>query len=82
MMFVNYAEHESDSVRIWDPSMNRVVMTRDEIWLQCMQFQSENVVGVLELKDAIEDNGKVVSPIEDMMPDMNVRAVKPGGRVI
>lgn len=38
MLFMVHAEHESDSIRMGDPSTNRVIMTHDLIWLKCMQF--------------------------------------------
>jgi len=39
MMFVGYpANRESDSVRMWDPSTNGVVTTRDVIWMKRMYY--------------------------------------------
>jgi hypothetical protein len=32
-MFMGYSEHESDSIKMWDPSTNRVIMTYNVIWL-------------------------------------------------
>lgn len=34
MMFVGYSDRESDSYRMWNPKTNRVVVTRDVIWLK------------------------------------------------
>ena len=31
MMFVGYADHESDSIRMWDSVMARIIVTRDVI---------------------------------------------------
>ena len=39
MMFVGYpANRESDSVRMWDPSTNGVVTTRDVIWMKRINY--------------------------------------------
>ena len=39
MMFVGYPENrESDSVRMWDPSTNGVVTTRDVIWMKRIYY--------------------------------------------
>ena len=38
MMFVGYAERESDSVRMWDMRTSRVVVSRDIMWLKRMFF--------------------------------------------
>ena len=38
MMFVGYSGRESDSYRMWNPSTNRVVVTRDIIWLKRMYY--------------------------------------------
>ena len=49
MMFVGYPiDRESDSVRMWDPSTNRVVVTRDVIWLQRMHFERPVEEGIKE----------------------------------
>ena len=45
-----------------------------------MQFLPENAIGMLELDDVLEDNDEVVSPIRDVMTDMNVSTVQLGGR--
>jgi hypothetical protein len=34
MMFVGYSDRESNSYRMWNPKTNRVVVTRDVIWLK------------------------------------------------
>ena len=49
MMFVGYAEQESESVRMWDPSTKRVVVMHNVIWLKRLYFQPDDVTGVLEL---------------------------------
>ena len=38
-MLVGYAEWESDSVRMWDPTTCRVMVTWDIIWLKCWHYQ-------------------------------------------
>ena len=49
MMFVVYPPNrESDSLRMWNPSTNRVVVTRDIIWLKRMFYEPENMI-VMEL---------------------------------
>ena len=49
MMFVGYPPNrESDSVRMWNPSTNRVMVTRDVIWLKRMFYEPENTI-VMEL---------------------------------
>ena len=43
MTFVGYANNrESDSVKMWNPETNRVVTTRDVIWLKRMFFERDN----------------------------------------
>ena len=48
MMFIGYAEQEGDSVRMWDPSTNMVVVMLDEMWLKKLHFQKNGVAGVLD----------------------------------
>ncbi len=38
MMFVGYADRESDNIRMWDSVTARVIMTYDIIWLKKMFF--------------------------------------------
>ena len=64
MMFVGYPiDRESDSVRMWDPSTNRVVVTRDVIWLQQMHFERHIEDGINEYdfnagnEDVEDDHG-------------------------
>ena len=39
MMFIGYpANRESDSVLMWDPITNGVLITRDVIWMKQMYF--------------------------------------------
>ena len=39
MMFVGYpSNRESDSIQMWNPSTNRVMTTRDVIWLKRIVF--------------------------------------------
>ena len=40
MIFVGYAEQESESVRMWDPSTKRVVVTREVILLNRYVFST------------------------------------------
>ena len=47
MMFVGYPmNREEDSVRMWNPQTNRVVVTRDVIWLKRMFYVQENDDGM------------------------------------
>ena len=71
MMFVGYpSNRESDSVRMWNPTTNRIVTTRDVIWLKQMFFESDNLSG-FELdpsqmtKDAKEDTNILSNINED-----------------
>ena len=49
MMFIGYPPNrESDSVRMWNPSTNRVMVTRDILWLKQMLYEPENMI-VMEL---------------------------------
>ena len=70
MMFIGYpTDRESDSVRMWDPTMNRVVVTRDVIWLQHMHFDRPVNDGIDDYDfsagdDAVED----VSELEETEP--------------
>jgi hypothetical protein len=59
MMFVGYAERESDSVRMWDSRTTRVVVSRDVIWLKRM-FYKNDATGVIDLDtlgDIEDDSG-------------------------
>ena len=60
MMFVGYAEQESDSVHMWDPSTMRIVVTHDVIWLMKLYFQPDDVTGVLKLDmaEGLDDSSK------------------------
>ena len=43
MMFVGYTmNRKSDSKRMWDPRTNRVVVTRDIIWMKQMMYRKPN----------------------------------------
>jgi len=53
MMFVRYADRNSDSVRMWDMRTSRVVVSRDIIWLKRMFFK-DGAAGVIDL-DTLED---------------------------
>ena len=68
MMFVGYAERKSNSVRMWDPSAMRVVVTQDIILLKRLYFQPDNVPGVLELDtaDNFGNNGNM--PVPNNLP--------------
>jgi hypothetical protein len=56
MMFVGYAKHKSDSVRMWDSCTTRFIV-RDVIWLKRMFFKND-ASGVIDLDTfgAIEDD--------------------------
>ena len=56
MMFVGYANNrESDSVKMWNPETNRVVTTRDVIWLKRMFYERSATDETLDLEpDALE----------------------------
>jgi hypothetical protein len=59
MMFVGYAERESDSVRMWDSRTTRVVVSCDVIWLKRM-FYKDDATGVIDLDtfgDIEDDSG-------------------------
>ena len=70
MMFVGYlTDRESDSVRMWDLTTNRVVVTCDVIWLKCMHFERAvddriNDYDFSSGDDAVED----VSELEETEP--------------
>ena len=53
MMFVGYAEHKSDSMKMWDMHTSRVVVSRDVIWLKRMFFK-DKAPGVIDL-DTLEN---------------------------
>ena len=60
MMFVGYPfNQESDSVRMWNPLTNRVVITQDIIWMQRMFYEVEKSIelvdNILTTDDAVED---------------------------
>jgi len=52
-MFVEYGEHESNSVQMWDPNTEQVIVMQDVIWLKHLHFQTD-IKGVLELEDETE----------------------------
>jgi hypothetical protein len=49
MIFVGYADRESDSVRMWDMRTSRVIVSRDVYWLKRMFFK-DDTVGVIDLE--------------------------------
>ena len=55
MMFVGYAGRESDSFRMWNPTTNRVVVSRDIIWLNKPYFQREEPEIIYVEQEAQED---------------------------
>ncbi len=65
MMLVGYAQYESDIVRTWDPSTNRVVVTHDLMWHMLMHFQQEGTIGVLETQGASEAMDVAVMAMTD-----------------
>ena len=80
MMFVGYAEQESESVRMWDPSTKRVVVMHDVVWLKRLYFQPNDVAGVLELDteeglDNKSENDTVVKPFKHVKLGGNIPGV-------
>ena len=72
-MFIGYGERESDSIRLWDPSTERVVVMRDVIWLKHVFYQVD-FMDVLELEGELE-------VIEDIEMQVEV-PMQPGGTVM
>jgi hypothetical protein len=67
MMFVGYPNNrESDSVRMWNRSTNRVVVTRDVIWLKRMFFTrpDDDILLGDDVDDVDEDGNPVIKPDE------------------
>ena len=57
MMFISYPSlRESDSVRMWNPETNRVVTTRDVIWLHRMFFDPSRVSNINTFNEISEVN--------------------------
>ena len=53
-MFVGYAiNHDGDVYCMWDPNTNRVLISRDIIWLKRMYFEPK-VIPEIEVQPAIE----------------------------
>ena len=71
MMFVGYPSNcESDSVRMWNPQMNRVVMTRNVIWMKRMFFEPDSsvdkfVLDPIVMLDDAKDNIDILSDTND-----------------
>ena len=67
MMFVGYpSSHESDSVRMWNQDTNRVVTTRDVIWLKRMFFDIPTANNAtLELEISGNDDVEAVDEVID-----------------
>lgn len=65
MILVGYAEYESDIIRTWDPSTNKVVVTHDFMWHMLMHFQQEGTIGVLETQVASDAMDVAVMAITD-----------------
>ena len=63
MMFVGYADRESDSVRMWDMQTSRVVVSRDVVWLKRMFFK-DDTVGVNDLETP-EDLDSIIGSESD-----------------
>ena len=59
-MFVRYAEHESDNVRMWDMCTSRVMVSQDVIWLKRMFFK-DDASGIIDL-DTLEDLENELGP--------------------
>lgn len=52
MMFVGYAvDRDSDCVRMYNPETNRVVQTRDVIWLKRMYYEKPEPAAKIEIND-------------------------------
>jgi hypothetical protein len=64
MMFVGYAECESDSVRMWDMWTSQVIVSPDVIWLKRMFFK-DDTTGVIDL-DTLEDLETELGPESDI----------------
>ena len=48
-MFVGYPINcKSDSMWIWDPTTNGVVVTYDVLWIQRMHFERLGTIGIIE----------------------------------
>ena len=81
MMFVGYADRESDSVRMWDMRTSRVVVSRDVVWLKCMFFK-DDTTGVIDL-DTLEDLETESETESDIVLDtkneVDVTATGPSG---
>ena len=72
MMFVGYPSNcESDSVRMWNPQMNRGVMTRNVIWMKRMFFEPDSsedkfVLDPIVMLDDAKDNIDILSDTNDI----------------
>ena len=60
-MFVGYAVNHSDGVyRIWNSDTNRILISRDVVWLKRMFYQKDDVLPELSVTvDEVADNGAV-----------------------
>ena len=61
-MFVGYApEHPGDTYRMWNPKTDRVIVSRDVIWLKRMFFPAKKTVPEIRVN---EEEEEVVGEIE------------------
>ena len=60
MMFVGYADRESDSVRMWDMRTSRVVVSHDITFFKHMFFK-DDASGIMDL-DTLEDLETEIGP--------------------
>ena len=74
MMFVGYADHESDSVRMCNSVTAWVIMTRDVIWLKKMFFKGDSPE-VIKLDTLTELEN------DETLTEANNQPEKPGGNV-
>jgi hypothetical protein len=64
MMFVGYAERESDSMRVWDMLTSQVIVSHDVIWLKRMFFK-DGATDIIDL-DTLEDLETELGPESDI----------------
>ena len=78
MMFVGYpTNRESDSVRMWDPDTNRVVTTRDVIYLKRMFYERPDheppAVPEPQNDDANDEEQQAEEDDDDVVPALDRR---------
>ena len=77
-MFVGYAiDHDGDVYRMWNPNTNRVLVSRDVIWLKRMYFEPKEIPEI-EVQPAIEITKNVDLDEEEMVVvEQNETAMMP-----